>query len=90
MTNEQLFDFFAGLSQLHKFNAKQLNDLLLVLDDVSKDMNNTAKDWRDCKVPYIVENNHSLNEMQVYDLKREIYLELQKTITKLLKYEINI
>jgi hypothetical protein len=73
--------FFAGLSQLHKLDAKELNDLLLVLNDVSKDMNNTAKDWRDYKVPYIAENNHSLNEMQVYELKFKIHSELKEKIS---------
>ena len=53
MINKQLFDFFAGLTRLHELNAEQLNDLLLVLDDVSKDMNSTAKDWRDCRVPIL-------------------------------------
>ena len=86
MTNEQLFDFFAGLSQLHKLDAEQLNDLLVVLDDVSKDMNNTAKDWRDCKVPYIAENNHSLNEMQIYELKFKIHTQLKQKVQKLLEY----
>ena len=86
MTNEQLFDFFAGLSHLHKLDAKQLNDLLLVLDDVSKDMNKTAKDWRDCKVPYIAENNHSLHEMQLYELKLKIHSELKEKVKELLNY----